>query len=97
MVHVLKGSRSRVFGLKGRSPFIDRSGSPNYDTVTLQLRLSYMTVGPMLENIFSKVLMRLLSNRLDSRAPTWLEPRMVSWVAAVLVCFNWQVSFPMWG
>jgi hypothetical protein len=51
----------------------------------------------MLENIFSGVLMRPLGSRLDSRDPTWLKPRMASWVAAVLVCFTWQLSFPMQG
>jgi hypothetical protein len=30
---------------KGRGPFIDRSGSANYGSVTLQTKLSYMTSG----------------------------------------------------
>jgi hypothetical protein len=31
--------------LKGRGPFIDRSESANYGSVTLQTKLSYMTSG----------------------------------------------------
>jgi hypothetical protein len=48
VVYVLKG----VWILwNGRSPFINRPGSPNYSIITLQLRLSYMTRGAHAENI----------------------------------------------
>jgi hypothetical protein len=42
---VKKGSESRDYHPKGRSPFIDRLVSPNYGIITLQLRLSYMMSG----------------------------------------------------
>jgi protein associated with RNAse G/E len=47
MIHVLKGSGSRVFYLKGRSPFINHPKNLKYGTFTLQVKLSYMTSGAL--------------------------------------------------
>jgi hypothetical protein len=46
------GNGSGTPCLKGRRPFIDRSGSANYGSITLQLGLSYMTSGALSYPVF---------------------------------------------
>jgi hypothetical protein len=43
--HVEGGIDLESLYLKGSGPFINRSGSPNYGTITLQLGLSHMISG----------------------------------------------------
>jgi hypothetical protein len=70
-IHVVKGENGSCNPcLKGRGPFIDRGS-----LVTLQLGLSYMTIGA--QRRFIKVGRGFLCILLDSRALRWRVPGMV--------------------
>jgi hypothetical protein len=87
MVCVLKGFESRDLYLKGSSPFIDHSGSHNYSTITLQLRLSYMECGPRLKILACRAHSKLPDCLLGSRTSTWLVPRTAFEAVTILIYF----------